>query len=289
VNSKTKRLIKTILKFGLTIAALYYVFSRIEFSSVLELFVRSNWLYLFIALLLFAASKAVAAYRLNIYFSAIGLGLPGRVNLRLYLLGMFYNLFLPGGIGGDGYKIYLLQNKYKTGTARLFGAVLTDRLSGMTALAMLALLLFALDDMPFNWNWTGFVMMPFAAAALYVFCRLFYRSFIRVFSITLLYSLGVQILQLACAYFIIKAMGAEESIMSYLLVFLVSSIVAVLPVSIGGMGVRELTFLYGAELLAIHQDMAVSISLMFYLITALVSFLGLYFVVRPRSLGLVQE
>jgi len=22
---------------------------------------------------------------------------------------MFYNLFLPGGIGGDGYKIYLLN------------------------------------------------------------------------------------------------------------------------------------------------------------------------------------
>lgn len=289
MNSKTRRLIKTILKFGLTIAALYYVFSKIEFGSVLVLFGQSNSAYIFLALLFFATSKALSAYRLNIYFSAIGLELSGRVNLRLYLLGMFYNLFLPGGIGGDGYKIYLLQKHFKTGTAKLFGAVLTDRLSGMTALAMLALALFALDNMPFTYNWIGYILVPFAAAALYLFCRVFYRSFIRVFSITLLYSLGVQLLQLASAYFIIKAMGAEESIMSYLLVFLVSSIVAVLPISIGGMGVRELTFLYGAELLAINQDMAVSISLMFYLITAFVSFLGIYFVARPHSLGLVQE
>ena len=158
----------------------------------------------------------------------------------------------------------------------------------MTALAMLALLLFALDDMPITWNWTGFVLIPFAAAALYIFCRLFYRSFIKVFSRTLLYSLGVQLLQLLCAYFIIKAMGAEESIMSYLLVFLVSSIVAVLPISIGGMGVRELTFLYGAELLAINPDMAVSVSLMFYLITAFVSLMGLWFVLRPNDMGLAR-
>ena len=26
---------------------------------------------------------------------------------------MFYNLFLPGGIGGDAYKGYVIQKKYK--------------------------------------------------------------------------------------------------------------------------------------------------------------------------------
>ena len=289
MNKRTKRLIKTILKFGLTIAALYYVFRKIEFSSVFELILDSNGWYLLLALLLFAASKTVSAYRLNIFFSATGLNISGNVNLRLYLLGMFYNLFLPGGIGGDGYKIYLLQKNYKTGTAKLFGAVLTDRLSGMTALGMLALLLFGLDDIPLEWNWVGYLLIPFAAAALYLFCRLFYKSFLKVFPLTLVYSLGVQFLQLVCAYFIVKAMGAEESMMSYLLVFLVSSIVAVLPISIGGMGVRELTFLYGAQLLAINEDMAVSVSLMFYLITAFVSFLGLYFVIRPSSLGIKNE
>lgn len=289
MNKRTTRLIKTILKFGLTIAALYYVFRKIEFSSVLDLIGDANAWYLLLALLFFAASKTVSAYRLNIFFRAVGLHLPGGVNLRLYLLGMFYNLFLPGGIGGDGYKIYLLQKHYKTGTAKLFGAVLTDRLSGMTVLGILALLLFSIDDIPLDWNWIGYLLIPFAAGALYAFCRLFYKSFLSILSVTLLYSLGVQVLQLVCAYFIVLAMGAEGPMMSYLLVFLVSSIVAVLPISIGGMGVRELTFLYGAELLAISQDMAVSISLMFYLITAMVSFFGLYFVARPSKLKLYKE
>ena len=61
--------------------------------------------------------------------------------------------------------------------------------------------------------------------------------------------LFVQLLQLGSAWMIIMALGGDEQLMSYLLVFLISSIVAVLPISIGGMGVRELTFLYGAQIL----------------------------------------
>ncbi len=282
MDKKTKRLITTILKFVLTGAALYFVFTRIEFSNVLGLIGKSNLLYLLLALILFTASKAIAAFRLNIFFRRTGLRLGEGVNLRLYLLGMFYNLFLPGGIGGDGYKIYLLQRAHKTGTAKLFGAVLTDRLSGMTALGILALVLFALVPFPFGWNWLGYVMIPFAGAGLYVFCLLFYRYFIPVFFKTLTYSLLVQLLQLGCAWMLVLGIGGADAMpLEYLLVFLISSIVAVLPISIGGMGVRELTFLYGARFLGIDQDLAVSISLMFYIITALVSLAGLYFVVRP--------
>jgi uncharacterized protein (TIRG00374 family) len=151
----------------------------------------------------------------------------------------------------------------------------------MLALAVIALFLFSIISMPFSWNWAGFFMIPAAVAGFYLFCRLFYRYFIAVLFRTSLFSMGVQLLQLACVYMLLIALGADQHIPEYLLVFLVSSIIAVLPISIGGMGVRELTFLYGAQLLGIDQDLAVSISLLFYIITALVSFFGLWFVIRP--------
>lgn len=287
VGRKTKRIIKTILKFGLTIAALYYVFSRIELSSVMDLFGQTRISFLLLAVLLFAASKALSALRLNIFFRKIGLELPEKTNLRLYLLGMFYNLFLPGGIGGDGYKIYLLQKNYKTGTARLFGAVLSDRLSGMSALAMLAALLFSMTDIPIPWNQAGALLIPVFIAGMYLFFRWFYRYFLPVLTKTTFYSLGVQLLQLFAAWMILLALGGAEGYeLQYLFVFLVSSIVAVLPISVGGMGVRELTFLYGAQFLGIDQDLAVGVSLMFYLITALVSFMGIWFVAKPIAKSL---
>lgn len=59
---------------------------------------------------MFNISKIISSIRLNRYFKDINLSLSQTYNLKLYYLGMFYNLFLPGGIGGDGYKIYIIKN-----------------------------------------------------------------------------------------------------------------------------------------------------------------------------------
>ena len=281
MSDRFKRYLKTFLKFGLTATALYFVFRKIELSDILALYKQSKIEFLIIALILFVISKTLSAFRLNIFFKNAGLEIPNVMNLKLYLLGMFYNLFLPGGIGGDGYKIYWLQKKYKSGTGKLFGAVLTDRLSGMAALGVLAAVIFTLINIPFAYNIYGFLLIPLIFAGLYFFMRLFYAYLLKAYWITLLYSFGVQILQVISAWMIIYALGTDENVFSYLLLFLISSIVAVLPVSIGGVGVRELTFMYGAGLMGINLDVAVGVSMMFWVITAIVSFFGIYYVVRP--------
>jgi len=310
VGSKLKRLLKTLLKFAVTAAALYFVIRKIEVADILELYRQSNLFYILIALVFFALSKLISAIRLNVYFSAIGLTLGEKTNIRLYLLGMFYNLFLPGGIGGDGYKVYLLQKNYQTGTKKILGAVISDRISGMIALIVLALIgisflnpdslsiqpstfnfqpsifnfqpsIFNLQPSIFN---LSFLLIPFVLIAYYFFIRYIYPYFLKINLITYLYAFAVQLLQVACAWFLLLALGETENHLAYIVIFLVSSAVAVLPISIGGVGVRELTFLYGSQLLNVDINIAVGISFLFYLITATVSLCGLYFVFRPVKL-----
>lgn len=281
VSKRTKKLLTTIIKFGLTAIALYFVFQKIEFSNVLAIYKQSNVAYLILALLFFIASKVLSAFRLQFFLKQAGVVISNWLNIKLYVLGMFYNLFLPGGISGDGYKIYVLQKNYKTSTGKLFGAVLTDRISGMSALAILALIIFSFHTVPVPWHTFGFILVPMVLLGLYFFMKWFYRYFLPVYSVTLFFSIGVQLLQLLCAWMIVVALGETQQVWSYLLVFLISSIMAILPISIGGMGVRELTFLYGAKILGINADLAVSVSLMFYIITAVVSFIGIIYVVRP--------
>jgi uncharacterized membrane protein YbhN (UPF0104 family) len=281
VNKRIKKLLITIIKFALTAFALYFVFQKIEFSNVLAIYKKSNAVYLVLAILFFIASKILSAFRLQLFLKSIDLDISHRINMKLYLLGMFYNLFLPGGISGDGYKIYLLQQKYRTGTGKLFGAVLTDRISGMSALAILALIILSFHTVPVPWHTFGFILVPLVLLGLFFFMKWFYSYFLPVYSVTLIFSIGVQFLQLLCAWMIVLALGETQQIWSYLLVFLVSSIIAILPISIGGVGVRELTFLYGAELFGINADLAVSVSLMFYIITAVVSIMGILYVIRP--------
>ena len=58
---------------------------------------------------------------------------------------MYYNLFLPGGIGGDAYKVILMNKRWPQGGLRLLSAaVLLDRISGVAGLGILAGLCFAL-------------------------------------------------------------------------------------------------------------------------------------------------
>jgi len=280
-NKKAIRFLKTALKFIITAVALYFVFTRIEFSEVVSLYRKSNFLFIIVAVIFFTTSKLIAALRLNIFFGKAGLDISNKINIKLYLLGMFYNLFLPGGIGGDAYKIYLLQKNYKTGTGKLFGAVLTDRFSGMAVLVILALILFAFPGIPIDYHRWSLAVIPLVIIGFYFFMRWFYPHFLGIYPITMLYSFGVQLTQLICVCLISLALGNTDFMLFYLLIFLISSIVAVLPVSIGGMGLRELSFLYGAEFLGIDVNLAIAISLMFYLITALVSLGGLYFVIRP--------
>ena len=296
MGSKLKRLLKTLLKFAVTAVALYFVIRKIEVKEVISLYRQSNLLFIFLALIFFALSKLVSAYRLNIYFRAIDIHLKEKTNIKLYLLGMFYNLFLPGGIGGDGYKVYLLQKQYQSGTKKLIGAVLSDRISGMVALIVLALSGCSILN-PDSLNITistlnlqhylpllSLSLVPLAFLAYYFFIKYVYPYFLRINLVTFGYGFIVQLLQIVCAWFLLLALGEHDNHLSYLVIFLVSSAVAVLPISIGGVGVRELTFLYGSQLLNVDMTVAVGLSFLFYLITAVVSLGGVWYVFQPVKL-----
>lgn len=295
MGSRFKRFLKTLLKIAVTATALYFVIRKIDITTILDLYSRSNLLYIFAALVLFALSKLVSAIRLNLYFRTIDINLTEKTNIRLYLLGMFYNLFLPGGIGGDGYKVYLLQKQFQTGTKKIFGAVLTDRISGMVALVVLALIGISFLDIEVVGQWSqvagrvslfnlSALLIPFVFLTYYFLIKYIYPCFLKINLVTFGYGFIVQLLQVACAWFLLMALGETENLLAYLVIFLVSSAVAVLPISIGGVGVRELTFLYGSQLLDVDMNIAVGISFLFYLITAVVSLAGIWFVFRPVKL-----
>jgi uncharacterized membrane protein YbhN (UPF0104 family) len=199
---------------------------------------------------------------------------------------MFYNLFLPGGIGGDGYKVYTLQKNFKIPVKSLIGAILLDRISGMIALIFLALLLLLFIDL----SNTGISLTTPLIVALiliypgfYLFIKLFFRKFILYFNLSSLRSMGVQISQLCSALFILWSLNIHSLYLEYQVLFLLSSIVAVLPFTIGGIGARELVFVFGANYLMIDINTAVAFSLLFFILTAISSFTGTFLETKLKT------
>jgi uncharacterized membrane protein YbhN (UPF0104 family) len=278
--SPLKNQLKTALKILLTGGALYLVFQKIDTDNLLQLSKTLSWGWLVPAIALFVGSKVATAIRLNAYFANIHISLSFWENWRLYLIGMFYNLFLPGGIGGDGYKVYLLNKEFKTPVKELLRASLLDRLGGLIAILGLLFGILLVIDLPLPLGNPRMGKILFAIAMIgvvpgfWLLQKFLFSNFLSSFWQGILWSLVGQLAQMAAVVCLLLALGVQDKFLAYQAVFLLSSIVAVLPLTIGGVGARELVVVYAHSYAGIQETEAVAFSLLFFLISAAVSLSG---------------
>jgi uncharacterized membrane protein YbhN (UPF0104 family) len=275
----------TLLKVVISAALIYFIFTKIPFREVLSAVKTVKPGYLFGAMTLFILSKVIAAFRLNSYLHQIEVPLSNPANLRLYLLGMFYNLFLPGGIGGDAYKGYYIKTHFEVPTKRVVAVLLLDRLSGLLLLFVFACCLgFTSEaEQVIDFRWLFLAGIPLSVLVFWGLNARFFSYILPVFLRTNILSALVQLAQLGSVLLILFALGIASNTLEYLFIFLISSIVSVIPLTIGGIGSRELVFLYGALWLGLEEERSVGISMIFFLITALVSLAGFWYHFRkPR-------
>ncbi|KGE14043.1 lysylphosphatidylglycerol synthase transmembrane domain-containing protein [Sphingobacterium deserti] len=278
-------ILKNIFKVIITVGALFWVSQKISFKDLGNALQDCNVLYLLLALLSYVCSQIIASSRLNSFLSVIGLNLSERYNFRLYQLGLLYNFFLPGGIGGDGYKIYFLKKNYDIQGRKILSAVFFDRLSGLWALTIITgCLVIFMPRLAIPNSVTISVLLIGTASYLY-FLHLFFRPFFSKFLITHVKALAVQGLQTLSAISILYALNFDGKFSPYLLIFLLSSLVAIVPSILGGVGLRESLMTFGAEYFQLNEHLAVLISLTFYVISLLVASSGIYYIVRPQRLG----
>ena len=284
-KKKIWNILKTLLKISITGLSLYLVSRKVEFNDLKDAFEKSNPIFLFLAFISFVISQLISSSRLNTFFKGIGLKISETYNFKIYLLGMFYNLFLPGGIGGDGYKIFLLRKKFEIKGRRLLQAIFFDRLSGLWALGLINATLVIFIPYLGVPNWVPVLVVAIGTIAYYMIMRKFFGDYSTYFVLSHIKALMVQSMQVISVILILYALNFEGKFSPYLFMFLVSSLVAIFPFTVGGLGARELVFVYGAQYFEMDQHLAVIISLLFYCISALLSFSGIYFVFNPQKIG----
>jgi uncharacterized membrane protein YbhN (UPF0104 family) len=199
--------------------------------------------------------------------------------MKLYWLGMFYNLFLPGAISGDAYKVIILNKAFKAPIKKTSIAVLLDRVSGLLGLGvLLSVYGFIILD-----NYLFYILLVtgclISILIFYLIIRSFFKDFLPGFLSTFFLGLLVQIMQVICIYFIMWSLGISFHNSEWIFIFLVSSAVSVLPISLGGgLGTRELVFAEGARFFNMKPELGIIISLLFYLNNLLSSAGGAYFI-----------
>lgn len=285
-SKKYINILKVILKVVFSSGAIYYIVSKLDIKQVGESIAQVDRLYIFFAMLLYALSQVGSSFRLQGLFKAIALNIPHLANIKLYWLGMFYNFFLPGGVGGDGYKVYYLRKRFNTPLKQLLGAVLADRVSGLSIIMVyiLGLVYFIEYDLPYK-GWF-FLLIPFVSLGFYLFLWIFNKKLTKAFWSVSLWSLVVQGIQVLAVLCLLKGMGAgvEGYWDDYMFLFFISTIASAVPITLGGIGAREFAFYQGALLLGINQEQAVAISLLFYLNSLITAMPGVYYAIRSKRI-----
>lgn len=268
---------------------LYFVFQKIPFREVTVLWAKTNVFYLLMAAILFLASQIISTKRLELYFKANDFHLSFRSNLELYFLGMFYNFFIPGGIGGDAYKVYLLNKNFGWSAKKITSSLFNDRLSGLLAICVLILVLilvFSFNLLEAKFFPILFVLLVTGFFFTYFLTKKLFSIYTTVFFKAFSYSFLVQILQVISFIFLLKSLDVTNNFTIYSVVFLASSVLSL--ISFAGIGVREMLFLQASKWFSFQPEISVSASLLFTMITAFFSLFGVIFQIRKLNLKLAE-
>jgi uncharacterized protein (TIRG00374 family) len=264
-----------VLKLILSCLLLWFVLSRLTWSEVRAALSDPAWSWLAAALAVYGVSAWGGALQWSWLLQAAGLKTaPGEMR-RLYLVGLFFNNFLPANIGGDAYKIVDLGRREGC-PAAVFGATLLDRLVGLAALtlfaalsalacrllgialprvvwvlaAVLILLLVALIAL-ISRRFGRFVQrslrtlrLPTVADRAELMAREFlvYRQRLPWLGRLLVFSVGVQALRLVVHLLVAVGLRLDpspEQILQLLVLVPLLALSLTLPVTINGIGLRE--------------------------------------------------
>jgi uncharacterized protein (TIRG00374 family) len=140
-----KKILITLVQLGVTSALLWYVFHDANQRQQMKVaLAAADYRWVGAAILAYLMVEIAAAIRWQILLRVQKIRLNFPRLSGLFLIGMFYNQFLPGGTGGDIIKSYLLLKETPEHKAGALLAVVFDRLIGLVALVAITVTLVSL-------------------------------------------------------------------------------------------------------------------------------------------------
>lgn len=300
-----KRILIPLIKWGVSGGLVFWLFHRIGGEKILSTFTQVNGGWILAGFFLFLFSHFLGAYQWQVLLKSEKIEFPYSQVLMTYFIGLFFNNFLIGGVGGDLFRVMDVRQNGKKGTSAV-STVFLDRMMGffvMSWLSVLALFFKAHGLGHFFWTillWIciGWILVlffflskrfaklftwivkPFFRARFQVKLRDVYRKIYRftrekdlVFHVGGI-SFFTQSARIFTHYLIGRALGVCISPIYYFLFIPIIAIMASLPITIGGIGLREQTGVILLGIVGVIPEKAVAIEFLSYLIAIATSLPG---------------
>ncbi len=319
-----KKTILTIIQVAVTLGILGWLFRDPERNrEMLNAVTQADTGWILAALFIFVIVELLAVWRWQVLLKVQGIVIGWWRLTALMTIGLFFNVFLPGGTGGDVVKIFYLLKETPGKKAAAMLAVVMDRIVGLLGLIVMAaafialrygwltqtratsgllyLLIFlfggAIGFVTVSWVVTRYNLIHLLPQRLplrdkIVELSVAYTHYGRAWRSTLgalIISLPVHLfssLQFYFAALAFEAAAKKVTMLDFLTIMPIINTLAAMPVSIGGVGVREGMFIsLLGDLCGVDKATAVVISLTGYLVIVFWGLVGgiLYLFYRPST------
>jgi len=134
-----KRVGKLLLKIIFSVGIIVYLLSQVSLVSFWKALLDARHIYIILAFLLYISGQILSAYKWRLLAKTLGFRRTFKRFLSYYFIGMFFNLFFLGSIGGDVGKAYLLAGR-RDSRMRAGYSILAERFTGGMALVTIAII-----------------------------------------------------------------------------------------------------------------------------------------------------
>ena len=305
------RYLKPLLKVIVSIILIWLIFRSVDMSNVIKNLSKVQINLLATAIIIFFFQIIVLSYRWALVTGVLGRRLELSSAIRITFISQFFNQILPSTVGGDGVRIWL---HHKTGSSfrQSVHSVISDR-----ALAIVMLLIFilagffmqseVLGDSLTRWVADYIALGSLACFATFLWiatplCRKFGKFLLvreiaemsqvikkilfnsrKVLPIMFLSGLNHS-LSIIGLMVLSNALGQTINWSAFFVLVPLVLLLSMIPLSIGGWGVREGVMVAAFSFVGMPSEGALSLSLAFGLVITLVSLPGgLFWLISNRG------
>jgi len=301
--------VKQILKILISLILLGFLLRYTGFESTLHKLSEANLWYVPVGVALYLFAQLVSAYRWKFLSAPLGFRLSFREFYDYYLIGMFFNLFLPGAIGGDMLRMVYLAKSAQRKKREALLTLLAERGVGLVALLILTSLvcltpqLMAMDlKIPLKFLSFGsdfdlrLLLLSLSSGMLLGYLALWlipldrlvqripklaileqakvYWANIGLLSKSVAVSLVTHSLMVVMHLLIAAALNVHVDILYITVVYGIVSLASVLPIAFNGFGVREGTYLLLLTKTGIPPQTAMAFAFYWVIISTCTSLIG---------------
>lgn len=292
-----------VLKLIFSSSLIFFIFYNIDKTKFIELISTVDKQFFIIAAISFFVATIFQILKL---YNLLKKFYSPLIIAKVTLMGLFFNSFLPSNVGGVFYMIYLLKNE-KLKVTKVFSLIFLDIVVGLSILLTSFLFYIILNQefikyikikkIDFNENYLLILFLSiFFSTSLFFLnknkinikyylgkSKNVFQNVINnitsikfsIFVIQIFLSLFFHLFKMLVLYFLIMSLNGNLLIWHNLIfVYSITTLGAALPLSIGGLGIREGILSVMLILLGLDSNIAVSVALLNLMFLWLIAFTG---------------